>query len=240
MARDVAKLAEDVADRCLDPSNDFHRAGAAFLARASQALNSTAVLACYGFVADAMSVARTVFELDIDLAYIAKDDTVSRLAAFVAYETVSKHKLASAIARLLDIGDDEALARIEARSKSTKAIIKAKPKDSDAGNWAGVDIASRAKRADRVKTYELAYVEACGTSHSGMTTLRYATEFDDDGDYVLRWGPGKPLPHPIQFACMSLISMIDALLIEGKDADMHERVAALIARLTNEGEPISG
>ena len=93
IARDTLKLAERTADQAMAKGGDLPGISAMFLARAYQAFDSCMLLASRGSVADAMSVGRTVVELDIDYAYIVKD-VATRLPLFVEYERIANHKIA--------------------------------------------------------------------------------------------------------------------------------------------------
>src|SRR3954454_22996775 len=78
ITNDCITFAEEVCDEVLarqtpDPNTNLAGIAAACIARGAQALMSTTELAQRGFVGDALTVARTIVELAIDLGYIESD-----------------------------------------------------------------------------------------------------------------------------------------------------------------------
>src|SRR5262249_35267768 len=85
--------AEATADKVIELKTDLGGFSAMVLARASQALNSATVLAHAGLVGDAMSVTRTIVELDIDYAYITTNPT-EFIPKFRDYDDVTGYRMA--------------------------------------------------------------------------------------------------------------------------------------------------
>ena len=163
-------LAEDVVDAAIELHTEYAGLAAACLARAAQALYSVTHLAQLGLNGDAMSVARTIVELAIDIAYIARDPT-TLVPMFVDYSHIRDFQLAQAVDRLHGGTVDRDAMRV-LRERHDNYI--AQNPDSD-HNWAGHGLRWRAERvhgddASRrqyVQMYELLYADMCGASHSG-------------------------------------------------------------------------
>ena len=97
--RECLELAEATADKALAKPSDIASLSTMFLARAGQSLLSVGILSERGLIADALSAGRTVVEMSIDFAYIAKDPAV-RIPKFESYHHVSKFRLAKAVDKL--------------------------------------------------------------------------------------------------------------------------------------------
>ena len=64
--------------------------------------------------------------------------------------------------------------------KGNADAAKAINPDARALSWAGISIAKRAAQVGRDHVDGLAYADACGASHSGLQTLRYTFDGDDE------------------------------------------------------------
>ncbi len=223
-AIEVLAVAESAIDKAIAKNNEFGKVAALFLARARQALASTVMLAANGLVADAMSVTRTIFELDIDLAYIRAEATIERIKLFSAFEAIPNFRLAKGIAVLHDGAVKPSFMEIlRERSDEAKAV---NPNPKSPTSWAGIDIGARASKVGRDNIYNLAYREACGASHSGMTTLRYVVGEDNKLMVV----PGPAEERPIGLACMCMLLLATSAL--DVDDDLHEQLRSLSKRLS--------
>ena len=100
-------------------TSSLARISAPFLARAAQSLDSTTLLSAKEMLADALSVARTVVELDIEHAYIlAAPDVEERFGLYLISDDVPAHDLAKGIAALHDSKvDQNALTILKERAK---------------------------------------------------------------------------------------------------------------------------
>src|SRR6187431_642823 len=110
-AYDCIALAHDVFNAAIELQTEFALLSATILARAAQSLISVTELAKRGLVGDAMSVARTIVELTIDLGYIASDPG-TLVRRFVDHAAVRNAELAEAIARLHDGNVDQEAMRV--------------------------------------------------------------------------------------------------------------------------------
>jgi hypothetical protein len=111
IANGCVALADELSDAAVDLQAEFAGLAATCLARAAQSLISVTELAQRGLVGDAMSVARTIVELTIDLGYIASDPA-TLIRRFVDYADVRNAELAEAIARLHSGNVDQEAMRV--------------------------------------------------------------------------------------------------------------------------------
>lgn len=203
-----------------------------FLARAAQAMKSCALLSEHGATGDAMSVGRTVVELDIEHAYIMQADTEARWEKYVAFEAASVSKIAQAVSVLHEGAVDQtAVAVIKERAKKAKKLA-----GSDR-NWAGkdakggeIDLRVRAHATGRVSQYDLAYRDMCGASHGGFSTLWYITESGSDFPVKILIGYGPPNAKPIAVTLGSMLPLIQTALdvspypdVKAKADDLERR-----------------
>lgn len=203
-----------------------------FVARATTSLEAVELLATRGFVADALSVMRTIVELDIDLAFILQEETERRLELFFGHEQVRAWLLAQAIARLPGEQPPEQVAAMATLRERFDAVRANYP---NLYSWCPTRIRERAVATERHHSYDLAYAEGCAASHSGPEGLRhaYTTREEAENTHVtLLVGPQTPNGHPVVLACTSylmlLASAIDACQLPAFEA----RHAALLARLS--------
>jgi hypothetical protein len=201
---------------------EFGGLAATMLARAAQSLISVTGLAQRGLVGDAMSVARTIVELTIDLGYIASDPA-TLIPRFIGYAGVRNRELAEAIAKLHDANVDQHSMRV--LEERAEAYIGNDP--ASEFSWAGVGnrekrgVGWRAKnvrgneatRQQYVRLYELLYADMCAASHSGQLTLEYTLVRRPDGTVDrIRFGHQAPDTRPIDLAAATLILMMDDIV----------------------------
>ncbi len=206
-----------------------------FLARATTALQGVEVLASAGLNADATSVSRTIMELLIDLRYILKEDTERRFQLFFGHENVRDWQEVKAIDRLhgkLPDTTTEAMRKIEARYDQVKAWYP------NPHQWSGKTLRQRAVESDGIHGehfYDLAYAEACSTSHSGPKGLRHAysdTEDEQTARITLLVGARAPSDRPIVLACMGYVPLLGNVINSARlQAQFDDGHAALLARL---------
>src|SRR5262245_18852417 len=110
-ANDCIALAEEIVEAAVAMHTNLANLSAACLARAAQSRISVTELAQLGLVGDAMSVARTIVELTIDLVYIASDPG-TLVDRFQRYAAVRNLELAEAISRLHDGNVDQEAMRV--------------------------------------------------------------------------------------------------------------------------------
>ncbi|MDB4953055.1 MAG: hypothetical protein JWO36_624 [Myxococcales bacterium] len=177
---------------------------AMFLARSAQALASCCSLCSSGHLADAMSVARTVVELDIEHAYImSADDPVARFEQYATFDDVSVNKIMQAIGVLYG-----GKAAPEILQKWKQRATEAKQLAGGSRQWAGpnqngkdIDLRDRAIATNRVHHYDLCYREGCGASHGGFGTLQYVLpEGLSVWPIKILVGPDKPNARAIELA----------------------------------------
>jgi hypothetical protein len=219
--RECLELAEATADEAFTKPSDIAGLSTMFLARAGQSLLSVGILSERGLIADAMSVGRTVVEMSIDFAYIAKDPAV-RIAKFESYDHVSKFKLAKAVDKL---HGGKAPQAVMTTLKQRHDIARANNPDSTL-NWAGKSLKDRATEVGREKLYELPYAEMCGASHSCYGTLGYAL-VEIDSSPKIHFGAMAPSTRPITLAVGAMAQLIAAVI----DACGLESAASLRDRL---------
>jgi hypothetical protein len=199
-----------------------------FVARATQAMQSCVLLARQGAIGDAMSVGRTVVELDIEHAYIMQKDTSQRWERYVAYEVTSRDKLVQAIAVLHDGKvDQQALAHsrraaLVARNKLGSRKRRKQRGQKRAACDESATVRDRAYATGRKKNYDLAYSDMCGASHGGFSTLWYVTESTDQLPFKVLIGYGKPRAKPIALALQSLMQLLEEAITTTKEPGIGE------------------
>lgn len=236
-------IAEETADKALELQTDLAGLSVMFLARASQALYSATLLAQHGMIGDAMSVTRTIVELDVDYAYITTSpDTL--IKKFAEYDHIAKFRLAKAIDKLHDGTVSRDAMRVleerhdEARTNNPESRL----------NWAGKSLKERTELADahpgretlvegkpvaaRTRNYELLYADMCTASHSCYGTLEYALVGRDDEPRV-HFGPMEPDTKPIMLAFAVLLLLCETVAEECQLAGLEERFSSLRTMLTS-------
>jgi hypothetical protein len=239
-ANECIALADDVSDAALEVRTEFGGLAAAVLSRAAQSLISVTELAQRGLVGDAMTVARTIVELAIDLGYIASDPA-TLVPRFIGYADVRNHELARAIAELHEGNvDQDAMRALEERAE---AYIGNDPASEH--SWAAVGNQRRgigwrarnvrgneATRQQYVRLYELLYADMCAASHSGQLTLEYTIVRRPDGTAEkIRFGRQTPDAKPIDLAAASLVLMMDDILEACGIDGFAERIKAVLQAL---------
>ena len=142
---------------------------------------STTELAQRGFVGDALTVARTIVELAIDLGYI-ESDPGTLVRRFRDYADVRNREMAEAINELY--GGTVAPAVMQVLRDRAEAYIGNEPnseyswaavgRERRGVGWRAEKVAgSEQRRSDYRRMYSLLYSEMCGASHSGTITLEY-------------------------------------------------------------------
>jgi hypothetical protein len=224
--RECLELAEATADKAITKPSDIAGLSMMFLARAGQSLLSVGLLSEHGLIADALSAGRTVVEMAIDFAYIAKDPTI-RIPKFESYHHVSKYRLARAV----DNRGGNAPQAVMATLKQRHDAARTNNPDSK-HNWAGETLKNRATEAGREILYEVPYAEMCEASHSCYGTLEYAL-VGLEGEPLVHFGPRAPSARPITltFTAMAFLigSVIEACGLQD-DASLIDRWNALLHR----------
>lgn len=226
-------LAEEIGSTCFDQNSELSTIAATILARATQSLLSTDLLARHGLVGDAMSCSRTAVELAIDFAYIANDVTI--LPRFMAYGGVHHHKLAKNVAKHGGVVPPDVMAELQRQRDEFKA-------DNGAalGNWAGVTLSERATKGGREVLYNLSYVDQCNASHSGAGTLFFTQLRVDDG-LVVNFGPVAPSSHPVVLAVTAITVLIaDVAKACGLTEAFAVRLFAITERVSGIFDPSRG
>ena len=201
-ARNCLALGEKAFSRAHDLRTDLGALAALFLARAGQSLRSVLLLAPCGLAGDAMSVARTIVELEIDFLYIATnpDELIPR---FRDYDDVKLHQL-------VDEWERHTRGRVDAgrRQELFALYSRAKFNHPESGtNWAGIPLEQRADLVGRKMSYAVFYRDMCRASHSGYGTLTYAMP---DRESV-RFGPAEPDARPLILATASYFVLISSV-----------------------------
>jgi Family of unknown function (DUF5677) len=210
-AGDLLVLVGDVYNELTEEPSEWRGLCASTLARSYQVLQSVVMLASRGLNGDAMSVARTIVELAIDLAYIATDPG-TLVPMFIGYAPVRDQALQEKVEEHLSVEmSPESKAFLFQRKE---AYLEVNPKSRI--SWAGQSLS---RRADRVAgdgdvkkqyrlLYDIAYADMCGASHSGEVTLRYVR--DENG--VVVFGPQAPSSKPVILASFSLKLMLECIV----------------------------
>jgi hypothetical protein len=228
LVHDLLEAAEAVADAALEKHTELAGLGAMFLARASQSTHSAALLATNGLNGDAMSCARTVTEMSIDFAYIAKDPNV-RIKKFSDYDHVAKFKIAKATDDLQGGTVSREAMRVLQQRHDTARLNNPESEH----NWAGISIRKRAIEVGRLRTYELPYADMCNASHSCYGTLEYAL-VGLDAEPQIHFGPMEPDDKPIDLAFAAMF-VLTAEVIHSVDLS-PDQIASLDAELKKLGE----
>lgn len=201
-ARDCLVLGEKAFSRGLDLHTDLGALAALFLARAGQSLQSVLLLAPCGLAGDAMSVARTIVELEIDFQYIATNPG-ELIPKFREYDDIKTYQL-------VDEWERHTRGRVDAdrRHELFALYSRAKFNQPDSGqNWAGIPLDQRADRVGRKMSYAVFYRDMCRASHSGYGTLSYAMP---DREHV-GFGPAAPDMRPLVLAAASYFVLIGSV-----------------------------
>lgn len=220
IANECVLLADDVCDAAVDARTEFAGLAATCLARAAQSLMSVAELAQRGLVGDAMSVARTIVELTIDLGYIASDPAML-VRRFVDYADVRRAALAEAIEDLHSGKVDQEAMRVlrERRGEYLEENPNSEHSWAAVGNqrrgvrWRAEHVAGDEEtRRQYVQLYDLLYGDMCGASHSGQVTLEYTMQRAHDGTHVIHFGHQLPDAKPIRLGASTLVQMMSLIL----------------------------
>ena len=239
LAGDADQLGRDVTNALLAMQTESAELAAGFLCRAAQCLHSSVMLASAGLVGDAMAVMRTSVELLIDLAYILKEDSRSRIEKFERFEDIAQRKLAVGIS-LLHKGNVDAVAmnEIEERSEEARRLYPTKPNGGlpQVKDWAGNTLSERAGDIGLDAIYRTLYRDACAASHSGMGTLRYVME--GEGDEVgFRWGPAPASVKPAALALYSFLALMSIAFNSFSLESLRDRQDALLAAWSSHCPP---
>jgi hypothetical protein len=204
--RECIELAEATADKAIAKPSDIAGLSMMFLARAGQSLLSVGLLSEHGLIADALSAGRTVVEMAIDFAYIARDPPI-RIPKFESYHHVSKYRLAKAVdKRHGGLAPQAAMATLKQRHDAARTNNP----DSKL-NWAGETLRNRATEAGREMLYELPYAEMCEASHSCYGTLEYAL-VGLDNEPKVHFGPRAPSTRPIVLTFSAMAFLIGSVI----------------------------
>jgi hypothetical protein len=201
VAEDCLEMSRKAYERAIDQGTQLGSLAAMFLARGGQALESVLVLAPRGLVGDAMSVTRTIVELEIDFLYIATDPD-RLIPLFLDHDSYKVHQLVEAwekhTGRRLEPERRQELNAGYARSLANKP-------DSDSywNSWAGISIKKRAEMVGRNMSYAVVYADMCRASHSGYGTLTYAMPDEE----TVHFGRGRPHVRPVALAIASYYAL---------------------------------
>lgn len=222
-----------------DPSAELGGHGLVFLARATTCVESVQVLAAAGLTADATSVSRTVLELCFELMFIVKENTESRFELFFGHEHVRDWLEAKALRRLHGPATDQSAMNIlEGRYQKVKASY---PNPYDWGSsLAGFEsLRKRALSVGAEHLYDLAYAEACSTSHAGPKGLRHAYEAnpkEQNAGVRLLVGGGAPSGDPIDIACWGFVGLLGTAInlceLRAQFDDRHDELFRRLMALT--------
>lgn len=236
MGEDCVRLAERVVDQLLARQTDLAGLSALMVARASQSMESAAILGQAGFNGDAMSVARTIVELAIDLAYIVANNPADLIPKYEAHDDVRAFQLAEAVDRMHGGGSDRvAMHTLEQRRN---AALANDPNTEH--NWAGISLRRRAAMAGasqdardlHVRMYEVLYADMCGASHSGYPTLWYTLT-----PRGLRFGRQEPACKPVELAFGALFGLVSTAAGASGVTEFEDDFARLRAAMVDCGSP---
>lgn len=188
-----------------------------FLARAIQSMQSCILLSERGARGDAMSVSRTIVELDIDHAYIMQTETERRWELFVLFDATSTNRLLNGIS--LIPGSSVAPETIE---KWREAARDARARAGDDRSWAGrgMDTRQRAIATGRQLQYDVAFRDMCGASHSGFSTFAYVTDLNAQGFPIrILIGFDSPSAKALALSIASMLGLLKAAVADTTDPD---------------------
>ncbi|MBK9032054.1 MAG: hypothetical protein IPL61_12145 [Myxococcales bacterium] len=239
-ARKLAVRVQDVGLAAINtfvqqpPPEEYRAVAMAVLARALTSLQSVVLLAEAGLTLDAMGAVRTICELDIDLAFILKEDPENRTALFLEHDEVLGLYQAKAFQALYK--DDPTALSADAIQRLQERHDAAKGRYPDRYKWAGAikgseSIKMRALAVDRENAYNLIYAEACRALHAGLSAIASHVEEVDTADGPVRRfliGAGAPSGRPVTLACMCLMQMLDAVLEFLGYSDLAAQLHALV------------
>lgn len=199
---------------------------AMFLARAAQSMRSLCLLSEAGLVGDAMTVGRTVVELDIEHAFIMASDTEHRWKCYAAFDAVSTRKLIVGIEAMRGGVDPAILESIRQRAAAARQL------SGDKDSWAGPgsNLRTRAHAVGRVHQYDVAYRDMCGASHGGSTTLWYA---NDSAVAPVRFfdGPRAPKADAIGMAAASFVLLLTTAFEKLPRDGLSAPLASMVGKL---------
>lgn len=230
------------ADEAIVLAHDFIEGGARsyrqtisalFLARGLQCLRSVCILTPHGALGDAMSIARTLVELDIEHAYIMAKDTDDRWERFVMFDQANVHKILKGISALngaSTVLTDATLEQWKQRAQAAKQFV------GDDRCWAGkgIDTRKRAIATGRDHQYDVAYRDMCGASHAGFSTFAYVTDLTKaELPIQIIVGYGPPSAKAVALGMASLLGLLrDGLNTADDDAQKYGRNADPVQELT--------
>lgn len=227
----LTALAETVCESSFATGSRFGILGARVLARCTQSLYAVRLLVSKGCNGDAMSVARTIVEFAIDLAYIA-DNPEERVAQYESFGATRAHHLAEGIDNMHDGAvPDSVMESLRVDADAFKAVVK-KWRDG----WSGHSLKKRASEItgdpDRRKTfdhlYSVVYNDMCLASHSGVMSLKYAETQTPNGP-VLAFAPQAPDVKAIEVVMFPFLVLIDVVA-----SATSTEVSARLTSLANE------
>jgi hypothetical protein len=226
-----------------DELRDLHVRVASFLGCALHYALASLALSDGGFPGPATAIARTVIELDIDLAYILQNRgdrkaTLSRMGRFWAvYELTMIARAQRAKTLQLPLGDRLPLAEF---GKRKKEIARRYPGLTHK-KWADHELERRAELTNRGPAYRWAYDFGSGALHSGAEAIRYTTtiEATPDGYASVQHEPGPRAPRmePVCHVTVALAQIaqeVSNYLQLGYGSQCREIVEAIASALTTQ------
>jgi hypothetical protein len=224
---------------------DFHIRVASFLVCGVHYSNAALSLSDAGFPGPATALARTVVELDIDVAYIlenrqSRKETLARMRRFWAVDELTTiGRLQRAKDRRLPLGDR---VDIRALARRRKEILAECPGLTEK-KWAVHDLEERARRTNRGPAYRWAYDFGSGALHSGGEAIRYTmtTVKSDAGTVSVEHtsGPRQPRLEPVHHVTVALAQLtqeVSNYLSLGYGSQCREVIEAIMATVKADSE----
>lgn len=200
-----------------DGKDRTHTVALLMLARATTALFSVMQLFSMCLERDATTVARTIIELEIDLKWILKEDSLARATRYWGFGNFTVHHTLGVMFKQADKMPEEDLRRHRLRDEIEDLESWARAAHADAdlykkGKWTPESIYKRARDVGMEADYDLYYAFCCGASHSGAETIESALKLDDDSDSMARVHVGPQHPQhrlPLVIANQSFLRLAE-------------------------------
>lgn len=195
-----------------------------FLARSLTSYEVVIDLAERGYPAEAMTVMRSICELDIDLAFIMKGDVDNNLKLYWEHEAIITHRQVQdwmEAGRHIDAATRKAV-------KQEASRVGPNYKQGKHDSWCGRSIEHRARDTGRLAMYRFAYSYGCHAAHSGPKSLRFVAKFQPhESAYLgtITIGAGEPDAVPMNCATapmLQILSTADRYCDLGLDAPIAE------------------
>ena len=213
-ARELTAQVVQRLDQLLEPAKgvdlsrfaftQFQKVALVSVARARDLVDSIRMLGEAGYVEQAGTLLRSLFELHISLDYIARADSETRVQRFLDYDDVLAyrgHRRVLDLAKRGDRGAQEALDRAQQRIEEIERGYERfcerhwKGKgNQERSHWSGLNVYQLCQELDRVMEYLAVYQRYSEPTHSAARSLSKQlaqTVPEERSGIELRWGKAE-------------------------------------------------